>query len=99
MGQTKEFNQCIYNLTHKEHNVGSTAIRKIVHNELDMEKKEYVVLQFNNTLKVERVRTSKQTLKSLNEDGRRISSKIITGDVSNVYKGEFGVPTRQECKE
>ncbi|XP_015924023.3 histone-lysine N-methyltransferase SETMAR-like [Parasteatoda tepidariorum] len=94
----KDDNHCTDQIMQKEFNIGSTAIHKIIHDELHMKK---VVCRWvpHNRLehqKEERVRISKETLKLLNDGGHRIISKIITGD--ETYIPFFDVPTRQESK-
>ena len=53
----------------KEHNIGSAAIHKIIHEELHMKKVicRYVSYNLTEHQKEERVRISKEILKLLNE--------------------------------
>ncbi|XP_071037148.1 histone-lysine N-methyltransferase SETMAR-like [Parasteatoda tepidariorum] len=101
----KDDNRCTYQIIQKEHNIGSAAIHKIIHEELYMKKVVCPWVPHNLTehKKEERVRISKETLKMLNDGGHRIISKIITGDETYIpffdLKAKYGslkmIPRRQ----
>ncbi|GFW16881.1 uncharacterized protein TNCV_2760091 [Trichonephila clavipes] len=63
----------------KELNIGSAAIYKIMHDELHMKKVVCCWIPHNLTEhQEEHVRISKETLKSINDGGHCIISKIVT---------------------
>lgn len=82
-------------MTQKELNIGSAAVYKIIHEELQM-KSSFVVrspLNLTEHQKADFVRINNETLKLLNDDGQCIISKIITG--GKMYIPFFDVPTDQ----
>ncbi|XP_015920768.1 histone-lysine N-methyltransferase SETMAR-like [Parasteatoda tepidariorum] len=94
----KDGNRCTYQIIQKELNIGSAAILKMIHEELQMKKVVWRWVPHNLTehQKQEHVRISKETLKLLNDGGNRIISEIVTSD--ELYIPFFNFPTRQESK-
>ncbi|PRD35752.1 UNVERIFIED_CONTAM: hypothetical protein NCL1_10566 [Trichonephila clavipes] len=90
--------RCTCQMMQKEINVRSTAMHKIIREELHMKKVacRWVTHNLTEHQKEERVCISKETLELLNDGGHRIISKIVTGD--ETYMPFFDVPTRQESK-
>ncbi|GFW80212.1 uncharacterized protein TNCV_461191 [Trichonephila clavipes] len=80
----------------KELNFGSTAIDKIIHEELHMKKVICLWVPRNLTehQKEKPVRICKKSLKLTNHGGQCVISKIVMDD--ETYMPFYDVPTRQE---
>ncbi|GFW19640.1 histone-lysine N-methyltransferase SETMAR [Trichonephila clavipes] len=73
-------NHCTYQMIQKELNFGSTAIYKIIHEELHMKKVVCCWVSHNlSTRKRSVPKSIRKSLKLLNNGGHRIISKIVTG--------------------